>query len=444
MKTTFVRRYGLPLLLALTSALLLLASRLEKNHQNENESLLFSSFTTTTTTEQQRRQLSSSTSTTTTSSGIKTAQKEETKTQQKPRDELIQELAQKLTPREDFRWHKAEKEEEEGEDYGKQQTPRKQPQPQREGILEKHQFLHLHHMKTGGTSMDHLIKCAMTRLEHDSNRTVPYGSIHECSRRHYDSCKSKDDLQCNQKLQDASIMSYCAPLKDLPAFGWAHEHENESSENNEQEHPHPPIDALTVLRHPVDRVWSMYRYQTKNCFGCVPLLDIYQAMDAGESIPKVDRQCTRQLVNHQVTNLLSHQQGAGGGEDYFIELSSTKSDDTVTDEEKRLLEQAISNMKSFFTLIGLTEQLNATVQMAGMVFPWMNETVNGSELTCPLPHANASPKNNRCGEHYTHWDLPSHPDEATRKAIEAHNQLDLQLYEAAKEHFELQKEALGL
>lgn len=47
-------------------------------------------------------------------------------------------------------------------------------------------------------------------------------------------------------------MSYCAPLKDLPAFQW------DSTKDD--------IHAITVLRHPVDRVWSMFRFQTKGCY----------------------------------------------------------------------------------------------------------------------------------------------------------------------------------
>jgi hypothetical protein len=47
-------------------------------------------------------------------------------------------------------------------------------------------------------------------------------------------------------------MSYCAPLKDLPAFQWDSTKEN--------------IHAITVLRDPVDRVWSMFRFQTKGCY----------------------------------------------------------------------------------------------------------------------------------------------------------------------------------
>ena len=48
----------------------------------------------------------------------------------------------------------------------------------------------------------------------------------------------------------------------------------------------------------------------------------------------------------------------------------------------------------------------------------------------------------RCGENGGNWDLPDHPDEETRKVIEDHNQLDIMVYEAALQHFQLQKLAV--
>jgi hypothetical protein len=299
-----------------------------------------------------------------------------------------------------------------------------------EGQVPTQQFLHLHHMKTGGTSMDAVLRCAHGRLEssaHNGDKKklkIPYGNIHECGLQHYINCKTMQDPTCNDRVRDAAILSYCAPLKDLPAFSW-----NES-----------PRGAITVLRHPVERVWSMFRFQTKMCYQCTPLLDIYKAIDNGsinvtqashhEMGTQYRQGCIDQLQNHETANLLSTE----------WEDRTLKKDDTDTER----VQEAIANMKSFFTIVGLTEELNVTVQMVGHVFPWMQERVGWSSKTCSLPHANQSPKNNGCGADRSHWELPSHPDEETRKAIEAHNQLDLRLYEAAKRHFALQKLATGL
>ena len=88
-------------------------------------------------------------------------------------------------------------------------------------------------------------------------------------------------------------------------------------------------------------------------------------------------------------------------------------------------------------------------------FPWLSEKIemdgdgnNGNTNTntrqCPFPHSNGSPKNNRCGENGGHWDLPNKPDDETRRVIEEHNLLDIKVYEAALQHFELQKLAMVL
>mmetsp|Transcript_3663 Transcript_3663/g.8856 ORF Transcript_3663/g.8856 Transcript_3663/m.8856 type:complete len:92 (+) Transcript_3663:1375-1650(+) len=68
-----------------------------------------------------------------------------------------------------------------------------------------------------------------------------------------------------------------------------------------------------------------------------------------------------------------------------------------------------------------------------------------AKTACPIPHSNASPDNNRCvgeGRTASHWDLPKHPDDATRQAIERHNAMDMKLYEAAVQYFELQRRAI--
>lgn len=272
----------------------------------------------------------------------------------------------------------------------------------------KHQFLHLHHMKTGGTSMDRYLRCSMERIKSAKRHAIPYASIHECGETHYHQCVTGEKPSCTQNVANASIMSFCAPLKDLPAFDWTEP---------------PSVGAITVLRNPIDRVWSMFRFQTKECYKCTPLLEIYEKIDSGD-LTDLDPICYKQLQNHEVANLLS-----------------TEWPEDATDEA--IVQEAIENMKSFFTVVGLTEQLNTTLSLASQVWPFMKPSVDWSPRGCRLSHANSSPQNNGCGANHTHWDLPSHPDEETRAAIERHNQLDLKLYAAAVQHFELQKRAAG-
>lgn len=336
------------------------------------------------------------------------------------------------------------------------------------------QFAHLHHMKTGGTSINHLLNCALgrartlyqqTQTQTDAGtaaaeggssrrgRVLPFYSLEECSHSHYLTCIGKDNStsaqSCRSNIESASVMQYCAPLHQMSRFDWL------------------DADIVSVIRHPVDRVWSMFRFQTKSCFQCTPLLDIYRHIEEGTLNEFCGEKgcggvCIPQLLNHETRNLLTDtwdENDAGG-----VSLS--------TDEEK--LQEALFNLKSRVTLVGVTDELPVFAKMLGKVFPWLAESVTAEELgmaidggddgasrrtklrraaasttttepkTCPLTHANASPKNNRCAPGNKHWELPDEPDEETRETILRHNQLDLKIYEAAKARFQLQKEALGL
>jgi len=299
----------------------------------------------------------------------------------------------------------------------------------KKNALIPHQFLHLHHMKTGGTSIDRLLRCAMDRLRNEGDYDVPYYSIHECSRKRFATCLTDPENTCREKMNGASVMSYCAALKYLDEFGWW------LDGNKEQD-----IKAFTVLRHPVDRVWSMFRFQTKNCYKCTPLKEIYQKLEKGEDTG-LDKLCLDQLQNHEVNNLLSTE--------WPLEVTQLDTENNIDhlDLSSKMVQEAVDNMKDFFTVIGITERLPETASILGKTFPWMSLEGNedyGTTSQCELPHANASPKNNRCGEGNTHWDLPKQPDQETYDLIAKFNVLDMELYEAAVEYFELQVEALKL
>lgn len=273
-----------------------------------------------------------------------------------------------------------------------------------------HQFFHLHHMKTGGTSMDHVLRCGLSRACTGTHE-IPYYRLSECGRASYQQCITNPKNRCRSSVESSAVMSYCAPLFQTNQFNW---------EN---------ADAITVIRNPIDRVWSMFRFETNSCYKCMPLKDYYAHIDNGTvaelySSPDDAINCVAQLLNHQTRNL----------------LTSPMSED-FTEEDQTA--EAIYNLRNRFTVVGLTEQLPLTAKMIGHAFPWLADKVKGSTTECALPHANASPSNNYCGPHQTHWDLPSHPDEETRQIIEQHNQQDMKLFEAAVQHFELQKRALG-
>merc|ERR1719375_45989 len=113
-----------------------------------------------------------------------------------------------------------------------------------------------------------------------------------------------------------------------------------------------------------------------------------------------------------------------------------------------MVAEAVRNMKQFFTVVGITEQLDETASVLGTVMPWLDkkfvDTDGYEEMECPLQHDNSSPKNNGCGDEKgkTHWALPDKPDAETRELILKHNAMDLQLYESAVEYFRLQSKAV--
>eukprot|EP00548_Thalassiothrix_antarctica_P009333 CAMPEP_0194159214 /NCGR_PEP_ID=MMETSP0152-20130528/77704_1 /TAXON_ID=1049557 /ORGANISM="Thalassiothrix antarctica, Strain L6-D1" /LENGTH=523 /DNA_ID=CAMNT_0038868751 /DNA_START=58 /DNA_END=1629 /DNA_ORIENTATION=- len=300
--------------------------------------------------------------------------------------------------------------------------------------LQHHQFLHLHHMKTGGTSMNGLLQCAISRSRKtEKKEQIAYMNVQECSEERYRNCRDGADPKCRERINESAILSYCAPLMDLKSFGWAKNNFIEEGKQEEEEAlqdfslPNAKPHAVTVLRHPVSRIWSMFRFRTKSCYSCTPLIDVYKLIDANQTENMThSTTCITQLLNHQTRNLVSSQHEF----------------DTLPDHE--LIEDALYNIKNYFTMIGLTEEMNDTAKMVGKVFPWMAETIPGSNLTCAMPHRNASPQNNRCGPNNTHWELPPHPDNETLAAIIAHNQLDMILYEQTVQQFHYQKVALDL
>ena len=290
------------------------------------------------------------------------------------------------------------------------------------------QFVHLHHMKTGGTSFDDLLTCLTKRFTQTQDIQVDHMTVHECSGSKWQRCLNGEST-CRDKIGEAALLSYCAPLHYLSEFGWDYQSSDAS------------FGAVTVLRHPVDRVWSQYRYVTKSYYKCRPLKEIYAELDAGlVTNQTMNRLSMQQLMNHQTVNLLTNND-IDAGDDY---LSAHRQEDPEL--QTRIVEHAISSLKNFFTLVGVTEELDSFSDMLTQVFPWMVSNLPDptNHRVCRLGHSNASPKNNKCGPDQTHWELPPHPDDETRAWIEKYNQMDLQVYEAAVKLVTLQKRALGI
>lgn len=277
---------------------------------------------------------------------------------------------------------------------------------------EPKQFMHMHHMKTGGTSVDQLIRCGLKRFKTVST-DLPYFRISECSGgvgRCEQALKKGKANEC--PVNSSSVMSYCAPLSAVQLFGWG------------------ASDKFTILRHPVDRIWSMYRFQLRSCYQCKELQDIFRDIEAGNSTLKKGT-CSTQLQNHQTDNMLSLDMFVNQGEDRKINPALT---------EDQIIAMAIENMRQQFVLIGLTDQFNDTITMIQKVFPFLasnlTEASGGAVVTnvsCSIGHQNVG-REPTCGtEELT---------DEIKEAILRSNQRDLAVYNAAVELFEQQKNIL--
>mmetsp|Transcript_10396 Transcript_10396/g.15362 ORF Transcript_10396/g.15362 Transcript_10396/m.15362 type:complete len:435 (-) Transcript_10396:395-1699(-) len=280
------------------------------------------------------------------------------------------------------------------------------------------QFFHLHHMKTGGTSIDSFLHCAANRLSNQIGSAIPQTRLSECGYSSYQRCISGEDENCVSRVKKAATMSYCAPLAQANAFDWDN------------------ADAITTIRDPIDRVWSMYRFTTKSCYCCLSLQEVYER-HASNTLREIcpgtySGVCLPQIYDHQSRNLL------------------TTLDTEQMDSETKLNE-AIHNLKYRFSVVGVTNELPTYVEMLGRVFPWLSE--DGADFEgdddieqkkCVIEHKNSSPLNNRCGPSNTHLPLNDEPDSKTRQVILENNLLDMKVYQEALELFDLQKEVLGM
>lgn len=348
--------------------------------------------------------------------------------------------------------------------------------------------------------MDSLLRCALNRQKalHDGNR-INYNKLSECgSRVRYcmgdladkldasvvDNVFYRNDDDGNPRIapefsfdpaeeDDASIdelnvcgtsttnvMSYCASLHAVRTFGWE------------------AVDKVTVIRDPVDRAWSMYRFSLKGCYKCVELKDVLKSVvngtfvgrgkgrgdprdapgkggedgdddDAGPNyVYDPNDSCAVQMIGHQATNLLSSR-----------ELYNVANDARFP-REREIAEEAVRNLRETFTWIGITDRIGESIEGFRAVFPFLAENLNdaagaygealrkgGEEVDggfslpadfndeegCPFEHRNAG-RDPTCGT--------EEMDEETIHLIKKISARDMAVYQAAVERFELQQEVL--
>lgn len=174
--------------------------------------------------------------------------------------------------------------------------------------------------------------------------------------------------------------------------------------------PDPPAcKYVTVLRDPVDRVIDEYEYirRTKEHFlhEQVRRMTLKDFAKAGLSNGTQNGQ-TKYLTQSRWASLPGKDGAAGGG-------------DAVRALASNALEQAKRNLDEHFLVVGLAEELDATLMMMKRRLGWKLPFYAGMAQPPPAPRSLRA----------------SAPADGVR-AIEAHNELDLQLYEWSRKRFE--------
>lgn len=336
------------------------------------------------------------------------------------------------------------------------------------------QFMHMHHMKTGGTSLDGLISCALRRQKDVMGDNINYRRMSECGSG-VRSCMGtlakkldasvvdnvffyKDETSFDPanvdiadlnvcETSEAEVMSYCASLHTVRTFGWS------------------DVDKVTVIRHPVERAWSMYRFKLNQCYDCKELKEVLRKVADGTFVRKrhglkmgeggeekfvysPNDSCAVQMIGHQATNLLSS-----------VELYNV-ANDVRFPREKEIADEAVRNLREVFTWIGLTDRITESIDGMRTVFPFLAENLNDAatvfrdalkkngeevdgsfslpegyndEKGCSFEHRNAG-REPTCGT--------KEMDEETIFLINKLTARDMAVYKAAVERFELQQEVL--
>lgn len=249
-----------------------------------------------------------------------------------------------------------------------------------------------------------------------------------------------DDLNiCT--TSEANVMSYCASLHTVRTFGWK------------------DVDKITMIRNPVDRAWSMYRFKLNSCYKCAELKDVLRKIENGTFVYRrsgeeeevspnfvygASDSCAVQMIGHQATNLLSS-----------IDLYNV-ANDVRFPREREIAMEAVRNLRKEFTWIGITDRIEESIDGMRSVFPFLAQNLSetAAELQdmfdkgderfglpegyvdssgCAFEHKNAG-GDPTCGT--------TELDEETIALIEKLNNRDVAVYKAAVERFELQQEVL--
>jgi len=136
-----------------------------------------------------------------------------------------------------------------------------------------HQFFHLHHMKSGGTSLSSWISCGKSRMDVH----LATAGLSECGWGSYHRCIENESDGCRKRIDNAVVMNYCSPLAVTNYFNWT------------------DADAVTMMRHPgeylylvliciyiyiccwmyYDICYMLYEYTCQTLYLYIHLYDMY-------------------------------------------------------------------------------------------------------------------------------------------------------------------------
>ena len=151
---------------------------------------------------------------------------------------------------------------------------------------------------------------------------------------------------------------------------------------------------VTVLRDPIARVVSFFRHETQHDDN-----EYYQQIADGMTLIDLLRseQCF-QVNNHMVRIISGH-------------------DDIAITHDARLLRQAEANLESHFDAVGITEEMDKSVELIGERLGWPRRRSTVQRLNVGLE------------------DKPFVLDDATRAEIIRFNTLDIELYRGVAQRF---------
>lgn len=162
-------------------------------------------------------------------------------------------------------------------------------------------------------------------------------------------------------------------------------------------------DYFTLLRHPVDRILSHYYYVVRR-----PSHYLYNAVvDNNMSLKDFARSGISYELDNGQARLLAGQQGQA---DLNIEIGQCSN---------TLLETAKQNLRNYFPVVGTTENFDRMLMLLKKNFNWKNILYVKKRVTQNRPK-------------------PKQIDPDTRKIIETYNEIDLNLYQYAKQLLEEQ------